>query len=232
MVATEKRPTADGMTERLDCWAWLLEYPTVAVHGLIDSALQRMRTLGSAGADDLARFQASITDQSLHQLQEHYTWSFDTNQECALEVGWHLYGETYQRGTFLVQIREALRVAGLAESDELPDHLTHVLQVLGRSEPEEATRLARLAVIPAVEKAAKGLAERDSLFLPVLRGIRAELLALAGLPPETPAEFSVPDRRPMTLNGPSPAGCSADAVGEPECGVFSSRAIDEEGRGQ
>jgi len=34
--------------------------------------------------------------------------TFDINPACALEVGWHLFGEDYMRGQFLVRMREEL----------------------------------------------------------------------------------------------------------------------------
>src|SRR6266568_3182701 len=56
--------------------------------------------------------------------QELYVQTFEFNPACTLELGWHLFGENYERGEFLVRMREQLRRHGIAESNELPDHLT------------------------------------------------------------------------------------------------------------
>jgi nitrate reductase delta subunit len=72
---------------------------------------------------------------SLEDLQELYAATFDLDPACSLEVGWHLFGENYERGEFLVKMRGELRRLGVAESTELPDHLTHALAALGHMEP-------------------------------------------------------------------------------------------------
>ena len=84
--------------------------------------------------------------------QELYVQTFEFNPACTLEIGWHLFGENYERGEFLVRMREQLRRYGIAESSELPDHLCHVLPLLDRLEPEEAAELVGQFVLPALAK--------------------------------------------------------------------------------
>ena len=97
-----------------------------------------------------------------------------------MEVGWQVYGEQYQRGIFLVNMRQLVRDLGLIESPELPDHLTHILPVLGRIDPEDASILAGRWVLPSVEKMADVLAKEESPYESVLRCI-AEVLVLLGV---------------------------------------------------
>jgi nitrate reductase molybdenum cofactor assembly chaperone len=129
-----------------------------------------------AGMDPLlTEFAAKIQTLSVSDLQELYTQTFDINPVATLEVGWHLYGENYERGRFLVRMRQELRARGLPESTELPDHLTHVLAVLGRMEPAEAAEFCAASVLPAVGKMAAGLEGKDNPFEHVLRAIRRTL---------------------------------------------------------
>ncbi len=107
-------------------------------------------------------------------MQELYIQTFEFNPACTLEIGWHLFGENYERGEFLVRMREQLRRHGIAETSELPDHLTHVLRLIGRMEHEEAARLAGESVLPALEKIRL---PEDSPYRPVLDGIREKLVA-------------------------------------------------------
>ena len=65
------------------------------------------------------------------QLEELYTRTFDLNPVCTPEVGWHIYGEQYRRGRFLVQARELLKIVGVDERGELPDHLMSLLPAGG-----------------------------------------------------------------------------------------------------
>lgn len=84
--------------------------------------------------------------------QELYVQTFEFNPACTLELGWHLFGETYERGEFLVKMRGELRRHGVEETSELPDHLTHILRLIGRMEHGEAALLAGESVLPALEK--------------------------------------------------------------------------------
>jgi nitrate reductase delta subunit len=107
-------------------------------------------------------------------MQELYIQTFEFNPACTLEIGWHLFGENYERGEFLVRMRGELRRHGIAETTELPDHLTHVLRLIKRMEHDEAARLAGEAVLPALEKIQL---PEDNPYRPVLDAIRANLRA-------------------------------------------------------
>jgi nitrate reductase delta subunit len=128
--------------------------------------------------DALARFGRGIAEMPLTDLQECYSEVFDFGTACTLDVGWHLFGETRDRGLFLSALVEDLARAGVARSTELPDHLTHVLALVGREEPGHAETLASL-VEPAVEAIRRALAERGSVYAPLLDAVQAALETLA-----------------------------------------------------
>lgn len=118
----------------------------------------------------MEEFHQRIAGLSTEALQEQYTATFDLNPACSLEVGWHLFGENYERGDFLAKMRRELRRHGLSESTELPDHLTHVLPLLGRMQPEDAEMLASL-VFAALDKVREGFRTAESPFALVLDGV-------------------------------------------------------------
>ena len=99
----------------------------------------------------LARFE-HLKDRPRDELEELYTRTFDVNPVCSLEVGWHLFGEDYARGAFLVKARGLLREVGIEEGGELPDHLTSLLKAMDRLDEETAGTLSRRFVSPAVVK--------------------------------------------------------------------------------
>jgi nitrate reductase delta subunit len=105
---------------------------------------------------------------SLEEVQEIYTRTFDINPVCTLEVGWHIYGEDYARGAFLVKMRELLRENGVPESQELPDHLTHVLLILGLLEGAIADDLAARYVLPALNKMLTAMADSETPYKVIL----------------------------------------------------------------
>lgn len=174
MIAADATP--------LEALANLLAYPT----GDYRARLAGIRTAAShAGASDasalLEAFAARIEGMSLEDLEERFTAGFDLNPSCTLDVGWHLFGEQYERGAFLVEMREALRAHGIAESSELPDHLTHMLQLMARMEPGAREALAARAVRPALERIMAGV-DRENPFLDLLRAAAA-LVAQPGREP-------------------------------------------------
>jgi nitrate reductase delta subunit len=135
-----------------------------------------------AGLDDFAQ---ALEPLSVGEIQEQFIATFDWNPATALDLGWHLYGEQYARGEFLVRVREELRRYGLPESAELPDHLTHVLRLLARMEPARAEEFAREYVAPAVAKLVSSLDQRQTPFAMLMRAVRHAL----------PVQFEIPPAR-------------------------------------
>ncbi|MBI3669601.1 MAG: nitrate reductase molybdenum cofactor assembly chaperone [Acidobacteria bacterium] len=154
-----------------DQLAALLEYPGEDYVQRIERAAQVLAEAQPAAAGLLRSFQEQIRGSSTEELQALFTSTFDLDPVCSLEVGWHLFGEQYERGVFLVKMRQQMRRFALAESTELPDHLTHVLAVLGRMEPEEADEFAAACVHPALDKMRAGLGGKNNPFENVLEAI-------------------------------------------------------------
>ncbi len=117
-----------------------------------------------AAAKRIAAFGAFLEQHEPWEIEEAFTGTFDVNPACALEVGWHLFGEEYARGLFLVRMREELRKYGLPESTELPDHITHVLAVIGAMPNDEARRFVRACVLPAVGKMQQALDGKETPY--------------------------------------------------------------------
>jgi nitrate reductase delta subunit len=125
--------------------------------------------------EQLQQFAAQMRGLRTDQLQELFTRTFDLNPMCSLELGWHLFGENYERGLLLVRVREELRRHGLAESTELPDHLTHVLRLVERMEHETAADFVAACVLPALDKMLEAVRGRKNTFENVLLAVRSLL---------------------------------------------------------
>jgi len=179
---------ADG--NEFELLARLLRYPT---EGYKSDAVSCCGALSASGPDiavPLSEFILQTCGLSLEDLQVLYTATFDLDPVCSLEVGWHLFGENYERGEFLVRMRGELRRIGVQESTELPDHLSHALQALGRMEPGGAADFATACLFPAVDKMCAGFKDKSNPFENVLVTV-ARLLELRFPRPEpemVPAE--------------------------------------------
>jgi len=120
-------------------------------------------------AKGVSEFGQFVEQCSEFELEETYTRTFDVNPSCALEIGWHLFGEDYMRGQFLVRMREELAKHEIAESGELPDHLTHVLPVLAAMSKAEAQQFAHSCVFPALYKMQVALEKNESPYRHLIR---------------------------------------------------------------
>lgn len=119
----------------------------------------------------LAAFAAHVEALEVTALQERFIETFDLNAAATLEIGWHIFGEQYERGELLVTLRQRLREARIEERRELPDHLLHVLPLLDAM--DEADRAAFVAryLSPALEKIAAAIPDTN-LFADLVRALR------------------------------------------------------------
>lgn len=92
--------------------------------------------------------------------EERYTILFDLKPVCTLNLGHHLFGDTYQRGALLAGLAASLSEVGINSATDLPDHLPTLLRLLGRLEDAEDRRLlVHTIMLPALSKVASALAE-------------------------------------------------------------------------
>jgi nitrate reductase delta subunit len=135
----------------------------------------------------LQQFAMEMRGLQTDELQELFTRTFDLSPICSLELGWHLFGENYERGLLLVRVREELRRHQLEESTELPDHLTHVLRLLGRMEHQAAADFVAACVLPALEKMLQAMRDKNNPFAHLLLAVRKLLRSRFPEIPLTPA---------------------------------------------
>ncbi|HEV2444964.1 MAG TPA: molecular chaperone TorD family protein [Candidatus Sulfopaludibacter sp.] len=121
--------------------------------------------------------------------QERYVQTFEFNPACTLEIGWHLFGENYERGEFLVRMREQLRRHGIAETADLPDHLGHILLLIDRMDREEAAELAGQFVLPALAKIRSAL--QDNPYEALIIAIEEKLAADFPGAPSRPVQLPI-----------------------------------------
>ncbi|MGD9858083.1 MAG: nitrate reductase molybdenum cofactor assembly chaperone [Planctomycetaceae bacterium] len=158
----------------------LLSYPGAQTGEACELLYVILQSELPAAARNIAQFGVYLERHALWEVEEAYTATFDVNPACALEIGWHLFGEEYDRGLLLVRLREELRRHGLSESCELPDHLIHVLPLIGAMSDAEAQRFVTACVQPAVQKMQQAAARSDSPYRNVLDALAAVLQSVWG----------------------------------------------------
>lgn len=132
-------------------FADLLDYPG---EGLLAELREREDGVSALSPEAwalLAEFRALVQTVPLGRLQEIYSGIFDLAPDCCPYVGHHLFGESYKRSVFLVELKKRYRDGRFDSGEELPDHLAVMLRFLGMCESASAVReLIEEAMLPAV----------------------------------------------------------------------------------
>ncbi|MCP4228578.1 MAG: nitrate reductase molybdenum cofactor assembly chaperone [bacterium] len=162
------------MTDNLDIYktlARLIEYPK---NGLIDQVrlcINALHDNNNEAVEKLSEFAKMIDGFSPEKLEEIYAQTFDMNPNLALDIGWHLYGDNYDRGGFLVEMKQKIREYNVPISTELPDHMTYVLPILGAMDDGDANDFAGELVLPTLEKIRSGFKDKSNPYFLVIETI-------------------------------------------------------------
>jgi nitrate reductase delta subunit len=150
----------------------LVDYPGEDYHKKVCHCINLLKEEHPGNVEEILPFVSEVEKMSVTDLEEYYTRTFDINPVSALEIGWHIYGEQFERGSFLVKMRDLSRTLGVEESTELPDHLTHILALLGRMEQEDADIFVERYLLPGLKKMIAGFAGKNNVYENVLKTIR------------------------------------------------------------
>ncbi|HUP62016.1 MAG TPA: molecular chaperone TorD family protein [Thermoanaerobaculia bacterium] len=140
--------------------AELLRYP--------DTPLVR----SSDDGPDICGFFDEIERVDPEGMEELYTRTFDLNPVATLEIGWHLWGEQYERGRFLADLRALQESLAIEEGSELPDHLTVLLPTIARM--DDASAMAA-KIAPALDKIAAPLEEQGNPYRHLIAAVKTVL---------------------------------------------------------
>ena len=169
-------------TSALPAIADLLEYPGVDWDSVVVATLELLADANSELAMTFAKFHEGIENLSLSEHQELYTRTFDLNPVCALEIGYHLFGENYKRGQFLASLRETETPFELGQEHQLPDYLPVLLRLLIKLDDEELrASLVGECLIPAIGKMIASFKDSENPYRHLLAAVRATLQAEPGV---------------------------------------------------
>jgi nitrate reductase delta subunit len=164
----------------------LFDYPVADWQSRCDECHDLMNADGKSLASPFALFASETAKLSLSDLQELYTRTFDLSPVCALDIGYHLFGENYKRGIFLANLRETEAHFELGQAHQLPDHLPVLLRLLTRLDDQELrSALIGDCMIPALEKMLKTLSEGENPYRHLIAAVNTALTSEAIVYPET-----------------------------------------------
>jgi nitrate reductase molybdenum cofactor assembly chaperone NarJ/NarW len=157
------------LLERL---AALIDYPDEQIGAHLEACQGDLNRILPEAQASLAEWQGFLDQNPLWAVQELYTQSFEINPICPLDIGYYLFGEDYQRGLFLAQLRESQEEVGLTDEVELPDHLPVLLRWLARVYGSDLhTDMAAECLVPVLRRMDESLSPAGSPYRSVLHAI-------------------------------------------------------------
>lgn len=151
MVAPESMTTK---TRILGLFADLLEYPRSDLD--IAATARECRELVAEESPEAAalldEFVAFAERTPRDTIEEIFSATFDLNASCHPYVGYHMFGESYPRSLFMLELKERFRSQDFDQGIELPDHVGVLLRFLSVcGDPELRDEIARDAVLPTLD---------------------------------------------------------------------------------
>ena len=167
------------MTLTLRVLAHLLSYPGAGLREHLQpmrEALHSERALGSGRLAELDALINRLQSDPALETEAAFVELFDRGRGTALHLFEHVHGDSRDRGPAMVDLIKTYEQAGLYMApDELPDHLTVVLEYASTQPPAAAS--AFLGEISHILQVIFGaLSKRESAYASVL----AAVIELAG----------------------------------------------------
>lgn len=140
------------VNQALDRLGRLLQYPDENLPAAVRDARKQIEPMIPAADDELASFEAFVSNHDLAHWRQIYTDAFDLDPLFKIYIGYHLFGETYKRSHFLVRLNEHYCEHEYDCKPELPDHLAVVLRFLPHCDHEEFREgLIQEGIVPSVK---------------------------------------------------------------------------------
>ncbi len=133
-------------------FAKVFEYPEEDYHEVVIEAIKALGDGYPQSTKELEKFLELLPMQT-GELQELYSKSFEVQAVTSLDVGYVLYGDDYQRGVIMVNLKEEHSKANNSCGEELTDFLPNLLRLLPKmQDPETIHELVTMLIAIAVEK--------------------------------------------------------------------------------
>lgn len=172
----------------------LLSYPSAEMREALDELtdiIGKSSLIAERERGGLMELIATLDEGDLLDTEERYSELFDRGRALSLHLFEHLHGDSRDRGSAMVELKQLYRTAGFELSgSELPDYLPVVLEYLScRSLDEAREMLVDCAKI--LKAIARALIARRSSYAAVLQA----LLVIAGEEPVEAEKVPAADDR-------------------------------------
>ncbi len=161
-------------------FAEVLGYPGDSLSESANECLRQLDDSFPDIADQMRSFVTFTEGQSRGGLEELYSETFDLAPASTLYIGYHLFGETPKRSSFLVRLEEAYQSHGFHSGTELADHLCVLLRFLGVAQDAEfVIPLLEESILPVLDKMSGDLQKSKNGYSPAVSSLRLFLRQLS-----------------------------------------------------
>lgn len=135
-------------------FAKILGYPREDLAEATRECEDLIREETPQAAEFLTEFRGIVEDTPIGRMEEIYTGAFDLEANWQLYIGYHLFGESYARSIFLLELKERFRASGFPPPEgELPDHAAVLLEFLGICDDrQQVDELVDEALLPTLNR--------------------------------------------------------------------------------
>jgi len=197
----------------------LLRYPDAAFRSAVGELVQALdveRALGASRRAELTGLLRQFQTMDAFESEARFIETFDRSRATSLHLFEHVHGDSRDRGPALVDLGQTYERAGLAlEGDELPDHLSVVLEFVS-TQPHDVARNFLSEIEHILNAVFSALRERGSPYASVI----AAVLELGGhkaqaVPVEADQAMDEAWAEPPAFDGCSSVGQASPGTPQP-----------------
>lgn len=152
----------------------LLDYPDVHLSTHAARCMHLLTTELPEASLQMEKFLDFVGSTTQGRMEEIYTGTFDVSPTCFVFAGYMLFGETFKRGEFLVQLQERYQQHNFSVGKELADHIAVIFRFIATLDDGEVLRkeIVEDCLLPVLEKMVSNFkvdTDRSNPYVHVLR---------------------------------------------------------------
>ncbi len=158
----------------------VLEYPDGQLSTHAAECVELLASDLPDASHQMGRFLEFVGSTTQGRMEEIYTGTFDVSPTCFIFAGYMLFGETFKRGEFLVQLQERYHQHNFSAGNELADHIAVIFRFIATLEDGDILKaeLIEDCLLPVLEKMISSFKTNPDRANPYAHVLRASIEAL------------------------------------------------------
>jgi len=158
----------------------LLDYPDLQLSTHAKECVQLLASDLPHASNQMEMFLEFVGSTTQGRMEEIYTGTFDVSPTCFIFAGYMLFGETFKRGEFLVQLQEKYQQHNFSAGNELADHVPVIVRFLATLDDSDILKeeIIEDCLLPVLEKMISSFKTNPNRANPYVHVLRASIEAL------------------------------------------------------